>query len=221
VTRSEQAGAGAADVEERHREQGHRLGAVRHEVGGLGEGVEVAVAEHHALRHPGRAGRVELQHDGVVVLRCLWILGRRGGQPGFVLLAGLDDPHVGAGGRRRREGGERSAAGDHQPGTAVGHDHADLGRGQPQVDRGRDGTGLDRAEQHLEELDAVAVQDEHALTRLDSRGEQRLRDPARALVQLVVAALHPTADEGGARPLLRVDLPHQRTHPEAHGRTLA
>ena len=57
----------AVDVEERqHRDEGIVVVELQTAPSDLGDvGHEVAVREHHALRQPGRAGRVR-QHDDVV-----------------------------------------------------------------------------------------------------------------------------------------------------------
>ena len=96
-----------------------------------------------------------------------------------VLVAAVRPPSVGAagdddGGQRRREvadrdgdGGEHRLGDDHR-GLAVLDQEGQLRRGQPEVDRNRDGAEPVGRQRGFDELGAVEHQDHHPVTEADS-----------------------------------------------------
>ena len=110
-------------------------------------------------------------------------------QPGLValvhgMLADHDHPDVrrevvADGGQDRREAGA-----DHEHlGAGVGDDVGDLGWGEAPVDVDRDGVAEGGAEHHLEVLDAVLVEERHAVAGPDAGRAEGRGDPPRPLVE--------------------------------------
>ena len=227
--------AAAADVEQRHGDEVDGVGAEAPHVGGDREqGEEVVVGEHDALGPTRRAARVELERDVVGPARGVRV--QRGvlGDPLVVVLVrGVAADH-----EDRPDG--RQGVGDgvehrHEVGTddedlrlGVVDDELDLGRGEAPVDVDAHGVGEGGAEEHLEVLDPVLVQERDAVLRTDAGRGQAGRDTARPLVQvgprLAAVAEHQGRAVGRVRGVLTQDVgevldPHPRTLPACDGRS--
>ncbi len=148
------------------------------------DGGQVPARDHGALREPGGARCVELGDDVVRTRLESGIARLPGVAPRGVLGKGDVAPD---GGHRRPDLGHRcvvvGAVGEHG-GTGVLEDGRDLHRREAPIDGHADGTEQGAAEEHLEELDAIAVQEGHPVTRSDPVGSQGVRHPHGAFVQL-------------------------------------
>ena len=212
--------ADPADVEHRQRREADRALVEGPAARGLGGDGEVAVRGEHALRDPGRAGRVHLDDHvaGLAAAAGVARLVRR--EPALVLVAGDDQA------RPRRQplqhvlgDGAVVGAGDQQRRLRVGHHRGQLRRRHPPVERHQHRADLARREQQLDHLGRRAVEVGDARPRPHAAGEQRLREPARALVEVSVGELPlPLPERHGLRALRRVAADdvgdaHVRDHP--------
>jgi hypothetical protein len=95
---------------------------------------------------------------------------------------------------------------DDDPGLGVGDDLGHLRRRQAPVHRDVDGVELGEAERDVEELQAVLVDEGHAVAGPDARGPQSLGHPRRALVELAEGDRAPgDLERRSVRPPGRVD----------------
>ena len=165
-----------------------------------------------ALRHPGRARRVEPEGDLVGASR-----GRLGGrcsrrqeivQP-RVLRARLrsrdDDFHAAPGGGDRGFDGRQQRRRDHDERGAGVLEHIGVLVGpQKRVQRHRDDPGPDRAPEHDREIDRVEHQHHDAMLGRDAERGERRADAARLVVELAIGERAPRVAEGDLlRPALR------------------
>ena len=176
-------------MEERDTDEADVVGAdaVRVEVGHRLTG-QIGVGQHRALGPARGAGGVHDQRRRIIGhIRCPGRVARLVHQ----ILVGQQAVRTGVTGdddaaQHRREvsdaGGHRSQNrfGDHQPCLTVVDQEGDLGRGQPEVDRNRDGPDHVRRQHRLDELGAVQHQDHHPVARADpsaAQGSGQCRDP--------------------------------------------
>ena len=149
--------------------------------------------DHHALRKPGGPRRVELHRDVVGRHVDLEIVGRLRvapfGEPGTVRSRFGGDHELDRFELRLDllDAREELGADDQHPGGRVVEDLRDLRWREPPVHGGEHGPELHRAEQELEELRHVLVEDRHSVAALDAGGAQRVRDLVRPRVELAVA----------------------------------
>ena len=184
--------AAAADVEQRHRDEVDRVArrSSHMSIAGGQQREEVVVREHHALGPSGRAARVELERDVVgpparhrdrpascsrdprVVVLVAVIVARRSGDDELEhVVAEVAGDGV--------EHGHEVGTDDEHLGLAVVDDVRDLGRGEPPVDVDAHGVAERGAEDHLEVLDAVLVEERDAVLRPDAGGREARRPPDR------------------------------------------
>ena len=176
----------ATDVEQRHGDEVDGLRPeLPHPRGHRQQGEEVVVGQHHALRAARRAARVELEGDVVRSARRVRIDGLVGADPLVVVLELLvAADHEDRADRRQRVGDgvqHRHEVGsdDEHLGLGVVDDELDLRRREAPVDVDADGVGERRAEEHLEVLDAVLVEEGDAVLRTDARPRRGRRPPGR------------------------------------------
>ncbi len=162
----------------------------------------------HALGPAGRARRVELVGDVLLGLRRHRVVGRVGVAPFRVArerrarATDDDDRRAGQVADDLLDDGHELLAHREHLGLGVGDDHRDLRRGQAEVHRRRHRVELGRAVEELELLGAVLVEVRDVVALSHPRRLQRLRDPARPLVELPVGELLVTPAQGRVIGLL-------------------
>ena len=188
----------------------------------VGVGDEVAVREHHALRTPGRAARVEHRRQVILLHAGLGTEPSRvgGGEERLVPVGRpivVANDVAGVGGE-----GAGIAVGEQDRGASVRQDRADFGRRQPGVERDDDHAAGGHGEERLDH--AVAVEAEHgdAIAGLHTEPEQRADEPGTTVVQRCIVDTHVAADErravtGGAPRM--VEWVGQREHGDRSNRT--
>ena len=195
---------GPGDVEQRHDDEAHDVVVVgpEHLVHCGHEREQVRAREHHALRKARRARRVELDDDVVGTrLEPRVVVGVRVAPVGELRVTSV--PADGQDQRRAREvrlagveDPEEVAPDDEDLRVGVVHDVRDLGRGEPPVDRADHGADLGGAEDELEQLERVLVEEGDPVAAADAGGEQGVRHTVRDQVELPVGEVSALEREG-------------------------
>jgi hypothetical protein len=136
------------------------------------------VGVDHPFRPSGRPRRIEQIPDPVGRPQAAPGTGRRGLDQALIVAVEVER------GRRRGEAADDCpvlAAVEEQPGSAMGEQGIELGRGHPPVERDEDRSEPGAGEQGFEEGEAVAAEDRDPIPLPDSPGLEQGRHPGGAL----------------------------------------
>ena len=203
---AEQRIAGAADVEQRHRDQVAVTRAQRRQRDRVLSVLDdVAVRQHHALRPPGRAGAV---HHQPQVLRghvAAAVGGAGGGQERLVaVVRAAHRDHVGDAGQPVPDGidrGQQLGPGEQHAGPRVVDHVVELAGRQPPVDHGAGRAEQSRAQRHFQAGRVVLVQERHPVAAPEAERGQAAGHPPDPVVPLCPRPPHPAVGQRlGVRP---------------------
>ncbi len=168
--------SGPPDVEQRHGHHRHGVVPDPEDLDRAGQdGGDVAPGDHDALGKPGRPRGVELGDDVLGAGLEPGIGGRSGAHRAEPLVEARQGHAASDGGEPRShllDGAGIVVSVEEDDGAGVVDDGGHLGRGQSPVDGHRDGTEQCAAEEHLEVLDAIAVEEGDPVAGADAVGGQ-------------------------------------------------